>query len=75
MTGKASAAKTAEGAEPVFAHIAGLPQPVLDRFELLFFNRGARVVAVESLDKRRWLGNQPRKAWQTRQIARRRSFS
>ena len=27
MTGKASAAKTAEGAEPVFAYIASLPQP------------------------------------------------
>ena len=27
MTGKASAAKTAEGDEPVFACIAGLPQP------------------------------------------------
>ena len=27
MTGKASAAKTAEGDEPVFAYIAGLPQP------------------------------------------------
>ena len=44
----------------MFAHIAGLPQPVLERFKLLFFNRGARVVAVESLDKRRWLGNQLR---------------
>src|SRR5580658_3261979 len=27
MTGKASAAKAAEGDEPVFAYIAGLPQP------------------------------------------------
>ena len=27
MTGKASAAKTAKGAEPVFAYIASLPQP------------------------------------------------
>ena len=27
MTGKASAAKTAEGDEPVFAYIASLPQP------------------------------------------------
>src|SRR4051794_4937594 len=27
MTGKASAAKTASGAEPVFAYIASLPQP------------------------------------------------
>src|SRR3954452_20070810 len=27
MTGKASAAKTATGAEPVFAYIASLPQP------------------------------------------------
>jgi hypothetical protein len=27
MTGKASAAKAAEGNEPVFAYIAGLPQP------------------------------------------------
>ena len=27
MTGKASAAKTAQGAEPVFAYIASLPQP------------------------------------------------
>ena len=27
MTGKASAAKTASGDEPVFAHIATLPQP------------------------------------------------
>ncbi len=75
MTGEASAAKTAEGAEPVFAHIAGLSQPVLDRFKLLFFNRVARVVAVQSLDKRRWLGNRLREAWQTRQIARWRSFS
>jgi len=27
MTGKASAAKAAKGAEPVFAYIASLPQP------------------------------------------------
>jgi hypothetical protein len=27
MIGKASAAKTAKGAEPVFAYIANLPQP------------------------------------------------
>jgi hypothetical protein len=27
MTGKASAAKTAKGAEPVFAYLASLPQP------------------------------------------------
>ena len=30
MTGKASAAKTAEGAEPVFAYIASLPRPQRD---------------------------------------------
>jgi hypothetical protein len=38
MTGKASPAKAAEGDEPVFAYIAGLPQPqrgVAERIDAL----------------------------------------
>jgi len=38
MTGKASAAKTAKGAEPVFAYIASLPQPqrgIAERIDVL----------------------------------------
>src|SRR6202035_5239129 len=41
MTGKASAAKTAEGDEPVFAYIAGLPQPqrsIAERVDALAAN-------------------------------------
>ena len=41
MTGKASAAKTATGAEPVFAYIASLPQPqrcIAERVDALAAN-------------------------------------
>ena len=41
MTGKASAAKTAEGDEPVFAYIASLPQPqrsIAERIDALAAN-------------------------------------
>ena len=41
MTGKASAAKTAKGAEPVFAYIASLPQPqrgIAERIDALAAN-------------------------------------
>ena len=41
MTGKASAAKTATGAEPVFGYIASLPQPqrgIAERIDALAAN-------------------------------------
>jgi hypothetical protein len=42
MTGKASRAKTAEGDEPVFAHIATLPQPQRGIAERVVLRRRGR---------------------------------
>jgi len=49
MTGKASAAKTAKGAEPVFAYIASLPQP----------QRGIAEEAIDQIDGKEPSGLQP----------------
>ena len=49
MTGKASAAKTAKGAEPVFAYIASLPQPqrgIAERIDALEGQRDRGVASV-----------------------------
>jgi hypothetical protein len=58
MTGKASAAKTATGDEPVFAYIASLPQPQrgiaedIDDLAAKCLPRGVELASVNDFDER-----------------------